>query len=78
MKKLLPTLTAAALAVSTLSLTSCETPVGAGIAYGAGTGAIIGGLTGSGQNAALNATPPSRNRGAGATVFIARSASTSS
>ena len=55
MTKLLPTLTAAVLAVSTLSLSSCETPVGAGIAYGAGTGAIIGGLTGSGQNAAIGA-----------------------
>lgn len=55
MTKFLPTLTAAVLAVSTLSLSSCETPVGAGLAYGAGTGAIIGGLTGSGQNAAIGA-----------------------
>ena len=55
MTKLLTASLAAVLAVSTLSLASCYSPVGAGVAYGAGTGAVIGGLTGSGQNAAIGA-----------------------
>ncbi len=55
MTKSLNTLAAAVLAAAALSLNSCGTPVGDGVAYGAGAGAIIGGLTGSGQNAAIGA-----------------------
>jgi len=55
MTKSLKTLVTAALAAAALSLNSCGTPVGDGVAYGAGAGAIIGGLTGSGQNAAIGA-----------------------
>jgi zinc transporter ZupT len=55
MIKSLKTFATLALAGTALSLNSCGTPVGDGLAYGAGTGAIIGGLTGSGTNAAIGA-----------------------
>lgn len=51
----LKTFAATMLSAAALSLNACGTPVGDGVAYGAGAGAIIGGLTGSGQNAAIGA-----------------------
>lgn len=54
MKILLNSVVAAVLAVSSLSLTSCDT-VAQGIGSGAAVGAIAGGLTGSGTNAARGA-----------------------
>ncbi|MBS0657980.1 MAG: hypothetical protein JSR82_07010 [Verrucomicrobia bacterium] len=54
MKSLLTLALTAALAVSSLSLTSCDT-VGDRVLGGAAVGAIAGGLTGSGRNAAAGA-----------------------
>lgn len=54
MKSLLTFALTAALAVSSFSLTSCDT-VGDRVLGGAAVGAIAGGLTGSGRNAAAGA-----------------------
>ena len=45
-----------ALSLGSMFLTSCDSPTGAGAAYGAGAGAIIGGLaTGNARAAAIGA-----------------------
>ncbi len=54
MKKNIPSVLLAALAVSTLSLSSCDT-IAQGVGSGAAIGAIAGGLTGRGENALAGA-----------------------